>query len=75
MGYIDTERHGWLFSLRKDESFCVCVYSTSHMWQHVGGWWLGGLQLADHRGPESVLTEMFAQLKHHSLRQITEGRQ
>lgn len=43
------------------------------MWQHVGGWWLGGLQLAGHRGPESVLTEMFAQLKHHLLRHITEG--
>lgn len=43
------------------------------MWQHVGGWWLGGLQLTGHRGPESILAEMFAQLKHHLLRHITEG--
>ncbi len=56
-----------------DESFCVCVYSRSRMWQHVGGWWLRGLQLAGHRGPEFVLTEMFAQLKHHLLRHIAEG--
>ena len=42
------------------------------MWQHVGGGGLS-LQLADHRGPESVLIEMFAQLKHHSLRHIAEG--
>lgn len=33
--------------------------------------WPGGLQLAGHRGPESV--DMFAQLKHHSLRHITDG--
>lgn len=34
----------------------------------------GGLQLLPaRRGPESVLAEVFAQLKHHLLRHITEG--
>lgn len=51
---------------------CLCTVGPEcgNMW--VGGGW-GGLQLADHPGPESVLTEMFAQLKHQLLRHITEG--
>ena len=57
-------------------SHVVFVYSRSRRWQHVGGWrrwWLGSLQLAGHRGPESALSEMFAQLTHHLLRHIAEG--
>lgn len=67
-----TEGHGRLLPYTRMSHF-VFVYSRSHMWQHVGGWRLGVLQFAGHPGPESILTEMFAQLKHHLLRHITEG--
>lgn len=53
---------------------CLCTVGPVRMWQHVGGWWLGGFTARPgHRGPESDLAEMFAQLKHYLLRHITGG--